>query len=154
MKSNVSNPNRAALQQSLVREIRRFIAGSVLFNQRLADRLGINATDYQILNLIELLGRPTPGDLARLTGLTTGGVTVALDRLENDGYVKRERNPVDRRSILVSAVPARMRKIAPLYKSINEHMHRLFSAYSEKQLVLVLEFFTRATRSRQNDNSR
>jgi DNA-binding MarR family transcriptional regulator len=76
-----------------VLEVRRFIANTVLFNQRLADALGINATDYQVLNVLDLRGSARPGELAKLTGLTTGGVTVVLDRLERAGFVRRERNP-------------------------------------------------------------
>jgi len=147
------NKDRAELVQSLTREIRRFIAGSVLFNQQLADRLGINATDYQILNLIELLGDATPGDLARMAGLTTGGITVALDRLEKAGYVRREKNPSDRRSLLVRVVSGRMRKIFALYKSVNETMDKMYSAYSDDQLAIVLDFLMRATSSRRDGES-
>jgi hypothetical protein len=34
------------------------------------------------MNLLDLLGPATPGKLAECNGLTTGGVTVMLDRLE------------------------------------------------------------------------
>ena len=34
----------------------------------------------------------TPGKLAKWMGLSTGGVTVMLDRLEQGGYIRREAN--------------------------------------------------------------
>ena len=35
----------------------------------------------------------TAGDLARATGLTTASITGVIDRLEEGGYVRRERDP-------------------------------------------------------------
>jgi DNA-binding MarR family transcriptional regulator len=140
----MSNENRAQQFESLNREIRRFIANAVLFNQQVADRIGLNATDYQVLNLLELRGHATPGELALLTTLTTGGVTLALDRLESAGYIRRERNREDRRSYIVRAVPAKLRSLGKFYRTINEGMARLFSSYGEKQVDAILEFFQRA----------
>lgn len=143
-KRPVSNVNRTEKFQQLVREMRRFIAGAIMFNQQLADTLGINATDYQVLNLLDLRGQAKPGDLARLTGLTTGGVTLVLDRLENAGFVKRERNPNDRRSLLIRPVPAKMRAILRLYEPVIAGMQRISSAYDDRELSTVLDFFTRS----------
>ena len=92
---------RRALRESLIRETRHFLAEAILFNQQLADRLGINPIDYQVLNLLDLFGPATPGDLAQLTGLSSGGMTVVIDRLEQAHYIEREHNPRDRRSVIV-----------------------------------------------------
>jgi MarR family transcriptional regulator, organic hydroperoxide resistance regulator len=144
----MSNRKRTELFQSLLHEIRRFIASAVLFNQQLADKLGVNATDYQVLNLLDLRGDATPGKLAQLTGLTTGGITVALDRLEKAGFIKRERNPNDRRSLIIHAVPAKMRQIFPFYKPVIEVMDQVISVYDDRQLGTLVGFFQRANNSR------
>lgn len=144
-----SKEKRRESFEALMREIRRFIAGAVLTNQQLADQLGLNSTDYQVLNLIDLRGQTKPGELARLTGLTTGGVTVALDRLEKAGFVKRAPNPHDRRSVLVRAVPARMRMISALYQPILAGMHELVSAYEAQDLATITGFFGRANAARE-----
>ena len=47
-----------------------------------ADRIGINATDLNCLNIVALTGHMTAGDLARQTGLSTASITGVLDRLE------------------------------------------------------------------------
>lgn len=65
----------------------------------------------QTLHMLQLYGPSTPSRLAEWTGLSSGGVTVALDRLERAGYIKRERNPADRRSLLATIVPGRLRKL-------------------------------------------
>lgn len=144
----MSNEKRARLAESLIRELREFIAGAILNNQRVADRLGINYTDQQVLNLVDLLSDAKPGDLARLTGLTTGGVTMSLDRLEKAGYVRRERNPDDRRSVIIRMAPERRRKILEQHQTANQIMGKIFAAYGEKDLELILDFFTRTNRAR------
>ena len=82
----MSNRKREVLA-SLEREVRAMIAGVILFNERTARALALNGTDLQCLNLIDLRGTATPGELARCCCLTTGGITVVLDRLENAGYI-------------------------------------------------------------------
>lgn len=139
----MSNEKRAQQFQSMNRELRRFIANAVFFNQQVADNIGLNSTDYQVLNLLELRGQATPGELASLTRLTTGGVTLALDRLEAAGYIRRERSCEDRRSYLVRAVPAKLRSVGKFYRAINQGMARLLGSYSEKQVDAILEFFQR-----------
>jgi len=42
----------------------------------------------------------TPGSLAEALGLTSGSITVMLDRLESAGYVERAADPADRRRLL------------------------------------------------------
>lgn len=136
------------MSEALIREMREFIAGAILNNQRVADRLGINSTDQQVLNLVDLLHDAKPGALARLTSLTTGGVTLALDRLEKAGYVRRDRNPRDRRSVIIRVVPERRREILAQHQTANRIMARIFSAYGEKDLALILDFFSRTNRAR------
>ena len=47
----------------------------------------------QLLHMLQLYGPSTPSRLAAWTRLSSGGVTVALDRLEKAGYLRREANP-------------------------------------------------------------
>lgn len=128
--------------------MREFIAGAILNNQRIADRLGIHYTDQQVLNLVDLLNDARPGDLARLTGLTTGGITMSLDRLEKAGYVRRERNPDDRRSVIIRMAPERRRKILEQHQTANRIMGKIFADYGEKELELILDFLARTNRAR------
>ncbi len=119
------------------------LAGAILFNQRVAEGLGLNATDLQCLNLLDLQGSLTPGDLARCCGLTTGGVTVVLDRLQKAGYIRREANPRDRRSLLIRPVRSRLRKLQTLYRSKSQTLADTLAAYTERELELILDFVTR-----------
>jgi len=139
----MSSPKYLKLMESLNREVRRFIAGAILFNLKVAGEVGLNGTDMQCLNLLELQGSATPGDFARWAFLTTGGVTVVLDRLEKAGYIRREPNPQDRRSSIIRPVPAKFHKLYALYRSKGEALMQVLSAYREDELKLILDFFSR-----------
>jgi len=138
---------RRTLRESLIRETRHFLAEAILFNQQLADRLGINPIDYQVLNLLDLFGPATPGDLAQLTGLSSGGMTVVIDRLEHAHYIERERNPRDRRSVIVRLAAAPIRRIAKLYEPVLALMDKVLAAYDLEQLGVINDFFMRSNRA-------
>ncbi len=139
----LSTGNRTVLHAELIGHMRRFIANAILFNQQVAERVGFHLTDMQCMNLLDLLGPVTPGKLAECTGLTTGGVTVMLDRLEKAGFVRRERNPNDRRSVLVQVNPRKLRKVNALYAGINEGLGAFLADTPEAELESVLKFFSR-----------
>jgi MarR family transcriptional regulator, organic hydroperoxide resistance regulator len=133
----------AATAAALANQLRHFIAGVILYNQRVADQFGMHPTDMQTLHLLQLVGPMTPGRIADRTGLSTGGVTVLLDRLEQAGYVRRERNPDDRRSVVVHLNTARMAKVAEYYASIDEQLAEFLAAYPQRELETVVRFLTK-----------
>jgi MarR family transcriptional regulator, organic hydroperoxide resistance regulator len=135
--------NKKSVSAALVHQLRHFIAGVILYNQRVADELGMNPTDMQCIHLLELMGPLTPGKLAECTGLTTGGITVVLDRLEKAGYTRRERNPGDRRSVLIHLESGTLNQIGVHYADINAQVAAFLSTYPEQDLKTVLAFLTR-----------
>src|ERR1700739_5025374 len=139
----MSSPNHDQLRETVIRCLRQFIAGSILYNQQVADRVGLRLPDMQCINVLELMGPSTPGELARSTGLTTGGVTVMLDRLEKGGYVKRVPNPRDRRSVLVRLNPTKLKKMQALYGEINERMAPLLDDTPEAELRSVVNLLSK-----------
>ena len=92
---------RRQLEEDFLLAVRRAGAIMQLLSQVSADRIGINATDLNCLNIVALTGHMTAGDLARQTGLSTASITGVLDRLEEGGFVRRVRDPHDRRRVIV-----------------------------------------------------
>jgi MarR family transcriptional regulator, organic hydroperoxide resistance regulator len=125
----------------IVLEIRKFIASSIFFNAQAAEKAGLGLTDLQMLHMLQLYGPATPGRLAAGTGLSSGGVTVALDRLEKGGYIRREPNPADRRSLLIDLIPGRLIKFAAIYESVEAETRRQLATLSARDLEAVIRFF-------------
>ena len=125
----------------IVLEIRKFIAAGIFFNAQAAEKAGLGLTDMQMVHMLQLYGPSTPSRLAAWTGLSSGGVTVALDRLEKAGYLRREPNPADRRSLLITLIPARLRKLAAMYEGVENETRRLLAKLSQSDLEAVVRFF-------------
>src|SRR6266702_2767623 len=80
-------PGRAELELAFATAMRRTGSLMQLMGQAATDRIGINATDLNCLNILSFSGHMTAGELARATGLTTASITGVVDRLEEAGYV-------------------------------------------------------------------
>jgi MarR family transcriptional regulator, organic hydroperoxide resistance regulator len=143
-----SNEKRAAIQTDLNRAVRLFIARSSLYSQQVAEKLGLHPTDLQFLNVLELLGPLTPKVLGQYSGLSSGGVTVVLDRLEKSGYVRRQPNPKDGRSFVVDFSPAKRRKVKAHYDAVEEQFINLLKSSATEELETVLAFFAKMNAAR------
>ncbi|NJO82666.1 MAG: MarR family transcriptional regulator [Blastochloris sp.] len=118
---------------------------TVLVQQAIADRLGLNTTDLSCLALLGVATPLTAGQLAEATGLTTGSVTVMIDRLEKAGYVERAKDPFDRRRVIVRPVTEQIdRELAPLYSSLQEGWEEILGRYSTEELAVILDLLTRS----------
>jgi DNA-binding transcriptional ArsR family regulator len=135
-------PERAKLAAEFGAGVRR--AGSLyqLMGQAAADRIGVNATDLNCLNILSSGGGMTAGELARATGLTTASITGVADRLEEAGFVRRERDPKDRRRVVIRLVRERMlRDVAPVFMPMVRDWQEMASRYTDDELRLIVEFY-------------
>src|SRR5215218_2201127 len=126
----VSRPSidRAAIEAALDQALRETSAQSVLFSQAVADRVGMNPTDLESLDILARNGPMTAGRLAEMTGLTTGAITGLIDRLERRGYARREPHPTDRRSVIVKPlIENAERDLASSYAAMSKAMDELMS---------------------------
>lgn len=136
-------PEMTSAQQALLHELRQNSARAVMFHQLVSEKLGLNATDHKCLDYLNRSGPVTAGQLAQLTGLTTGAVTSVIDRLEKAGYVIRDKDPNDRRRVVVKPVPEGAAQISPLFHSIVQSTLAVISRYSEQETLLLLDFIKR-----------
>src|ERR1700716_2092268 len=97
-------PERAKLAEEFGAGIRSTGSLFQLLGQAAADRIGINATDLNCLNILSFSGQMTAGQLAKDTGLTTATITGVIGRLEEAGYVRRDRDTTDRRRVVIRLV--------------------------------------------------
>lgn len=137
---------REEILKKLKEKNRQFIVSIILSNQKIAEELQIKTIDLQCLNIIELLEEEsTPGRIAKILHLTTGGVTIMLDRLEKKGYIQRSPNPHDRRSIIIRIPEDRKEKLHKIYNSRENQMDKLLSNYSEEELSIIIDYFSKLT---------
>src|SRR3954468_311608 len=114
-----------------------------LLNHQVGARLKMRDVDFDCLNLLNQHGPVGPGALAKLAGLHPATMTGVLDRLERAGWATRDRDPDDRRAVVVRAAPERGREIFELYAGMNGSMDEICADYTVEQLELIDEFLRR-----------
>ena len=132
---------RKRLESEFLLAIRRAGAVMQLLGAASAERIGINVTDLNCLNILALGGRMTAGELATESGLTTASITGVLDRLEESGFVHRERDPHDRRRVIIRLDATRgLRDVAPVFAPVVAAWRAAAARYTDEQLGLILQF--------------
>jgi DNA-binding MarR family transcriptional regulator len=111
------------------------------FDNLAAQRLGINLTDLDCVSIVQRRGGLTAGELATAAGLTSGAVTGVIDRLERAGYVRRARDPDDRRKVSVAITPAFSAAAATIWGPVKADWDQLLtSRFTAEQLEVVVDF--------------
>ncbi|KQL44764.1 MarR family transcriptional regulator [Brevibacillus choshinensis] len=128
------------LQYELLLELRKNSARAVMLHQTISEKLGLNTTDHKCLDFLMNSGPVTAGKLAELTGLTTGAVTNVIDRLEQSGYIMRDKDPNDRRRVVVKPVREGVNSISPLFESVLQRTLQIMAQYDERQTGVILDF--------------
>jgi len=130
-----------AIKESL-RELRSQLS---LLNHQVGARVELKDVDLDCLELINRHGPLSPSALARRAGLHPATMTGILDRLERGGWVARERDPSDRRAVVVRVRRDRAAELFRLYAGMNTSMDQLCAGYSDTELELLADFLRRAT---------
>jgi len=133
--------SNAAIKESL-RELRVQLS---LLNHRVGERLDLKDVDLDCLDLIVRYGPLSPSALARRAGLHPATMTGILDRLERGGWVVRERDPSDRRAVVVRALRERNAELMRLYSGMNASMDEICAGYGDAELELLADFLRRTT---------
>ena len=119
---------------------------TVTFDDALAERLGLNPTDLRCLELVIADPGLTPSRLAELAGFTSGAVTGVVDRLERAGYVARQPDPADRRSVTITPVPSRVQEVVDAIAPLTEAVDGLLAACSPPEREAIGRFLVEAGR--------
>ena len=132
--------NHPEQAKNLIKNLRKFTTRSVLFQQAAAHSLGVVHTDFKTADILNESGPLTAGELSKITGLSTGSVTALIDRLEDAGYVRREKDPNDRRRVIIIPVKEKQHIIKEHYSPLNKSMMELCAQYNEDELSLITGF--------------
>jgi DNA-binding MarR family transcriptional regulator len=113
-------------------------------DQRAASHFGIGRTDLHLLDRLRSAGPQTPTGLARSVGLTSGGLSIALERLERIGYIRRSQHPNDRRSVLVETTEAIIPLEEQFFGPLIHEMRALLATYDDSDLATIRQYLDRA----------
>ena len=102
---------------------------------RLKSEFGLPLTHFEPMSVMARLPRCRVYDIANELGITTGGTSKLVDRIEASGYCRRLPNPDDRRSSLLELTPAGQRLFADAGAAFDDELQRqLGDALPERAL--------------------
>lgn len=155
MTGRAETPNagrRSGMLDDIVQLLgRQFAACNAACQSALAENLGMPLADLKALELVMAFDALPTGHLARLMGISSGGATALINRLEAAGYVERGRHPLDRRIIVIRPVEALCRTLAEERQWIAETIAMTSSSYDTAELETVHAFLTRCGRGVKRD---
>jgi MarR family transcriptional regulator, organic hydroperoxide resistance regulator len=111
---------------------------------RLKSEFSLPLTHFEPMSVIDKIPGCRVYDIANELGITTGGTSKLVDRIEASGYCRRLPNPDDRRSSLLELTEAGRRLLAKAGAAFDEELQlRLGSALPERTLRQFASTVTR-----------
>lgn len=119
-----------------------------MHSRAIADRAGLNDTDFECVDVLDWTGPITAGELGRLVGITSGAVTGVLDRLERGGWVRRTADPTDRRRVIVELCPLgpdgpnpeRYTEMAEAFGPLQGDIETIVAGLTDDQLETIVNY--------------
>jgi DNA-binding MarR family transcriptional regulator len=108
----------------------------------LARSLKISETEAAALAHLASHGQLTPGELGGLLGLTSGGTTALIHRLEGAGHLERHPHPRDKRSTLLTASDSIVARAEEIYAPLVDDMDEISDRLPEDVRIAVGEYLT------------
>lgn len=137
--------NNATLLQQFKAASRQYSDASIFMHEAIARKAGLSGTDHKYLGFILQHSSITAGEIAKITGLTTGAVTGLIDRLEKKKLVRRQFIKEDRRKVMI--VPNRensLKLLAPIFDTLQQKTLQLLSTFSTEEILTIERYFTGA----------
>ncbi len=118
---------------------------SIQMHEAIGQKAGLSGTDHKYLGFLIRDGEMTAGELANLTGLTTGAVTGLIDRFEKKKLVKRQFAEGDRRKVLIVPNTKKIMSLfEPLYKEYRNKTEKLIASFSIQEIKVIETYFSKA----------
>lgn len=122
--------------------LRRVMRATDLHSRELVRTTGLTSPQLLLLQTIEQMGKVGVGELAQEISLSQATVTSILDRLEDRGFVRREKSESDKRKVLTALTAKGVDAIkdapVPLQQSFVERFGTLAS-WEQHQLIASLQ---------------
>ena len=95
---------------------------------RLKSEFGLPLTHFEPMSVIDRIAGCRVYDIANELGVTTGGTSKLVDRIEASGYCRRLPNPDDRRSSLLELTEEGRRLFAKAAVAFDDELQRRLGA--------------------------
>lgn len=124
--------------QEVLIAIRRILRASEQHSSLLHRRTGLTTAQFHVLRLLAEQPGCTLGQLARAARISQATLTVLVDRLEQRELVRRERDPTDKRKVLLQLTAAGGQTLETAPSLLQENFLIRFRSLPEWEQHLIL----------------
>lgn len=110
---------------------------------RLRAEFNLPLTHFEPMSVIDRLGTCRVYEIASELGITTGGASKLIDRIEAAGFCRRRPNPDDRRSSLLELTPAGRKVLQAADRAFDDELKRRLGGLAPKAVEQLLSTLTR-----------
>ncbi len=135
---------RPRLNAAIRASLRELSIQLSLLNHQVSAHVDLRQVDLNCLDLINRHGPLSPSALAQRTGLHAATLTGILDRLERGEWVTRDRDPADRRAVVIRPLRTRNAELMHLYREMNTAMDEICADYGVNELEILRDFLASA----------
>jgi DNA-binding MarR family transcriptional regulator len=123
----------------------QYAYASILMHETIARKAGFSSTDHKYLGIFLQKGTLTAGELAELTGLTTGAVTGLIDRFEKRSLIRRQFDKTDRRKVVITPYPEKITALLePLYQDFQAANEELIASFTGSERAVIESYLQKA----------
>ncbi|MBT9545816.1 MAG: winged helix-turn-helix transcriptional regulator [Candidatus Sericytochromatia bacterium] len=123
----------------------KYAYASLQMHETIARKAGFSATDHKYLGFFLQKGSLTAGELASLTGLTSGAVTGLINRFERKKLVKRVHDHHDGRKVIIEPDRTKiMALMTPFYQTFQQESENIIASFSEAEMEILKAYFLKA----------
>ena len=138
---------QARLRWSIIDAMRRYGTDSARLAHAFAELHRLQAADLRALVAImsaEGNGTPlTAGQLREHLGLSSGGTSLVIDRLEHAGHIRRVRDhPSDNRVVHLRYTEQGMATGLAFFGSLGDRAHAILDQFGQDELLVIQKFAT------------
>ncbi|EPR11283.1 hypothetical protein M527_04175 [Sphingobium indicum IP26] len=108
-----------------LRALRRVLRATEIGSRRLANATGLTPSQWLVLREIASRDSVTPSEVAQALQFSQATITTVVDRLQELGFVQRQRNERDKRQFILSALP-------PGFVALNDAPDLLQTTFTER----------------------
>jgi len=123
--------------------LQRFGLARDQLRSALASGAGISPADLDALEHLEA-GPLTQRQLGDRLALTSGAITMLVDRLERGGWVRRRPHPTDRRSVLVELSPQAAERTPAALAAFHARIAQIAAGVPEPHRQIIASFLDEA----------
>ncbi|MCG6141189.1 MarR family winged helix-turn-helix transcriptional regulator [Leptospira mtsangambouensis] len=124
---------------------RKYFETALNMHEAIAKKAGLSGTDHKYLGYLIENGEMSAGELAKISGLTTGAITGVIDRLEKNKLVKRKFLQADRRKVMIVPNLEKANQLfSPIFKKLQKDTDLLISSFTSRELEVVHRYFESA----------